>query len=106
MPAQVDLPDASSTLEPEKTMSTSTTVHRSLTFAALTLVTINCTAANSGTPSSERYDILLTGGTVVDGSGASRFTADVAIRGERIAAVARSGLDPTCLLYTSPSPRD
>ena len=95
MPAQVDLPDASSTLEPEKTMSTSTTVHRSLTFAALTLVTINCTAANSGTPSSERYDILLTGGTVVDGSGASRFTADVAIRGERIAAVARSGLDPT-----------
>ena len=95
MSAQVDLPDASSTLEPEKTMSTSTTVHRSLTFAALTLVTINCTAANSGTPSSERYDILLTGGTVVDGSGASRFTADVAIRGERIAAVARSGLDPT-----------
>lgn len=95
MPAQVDLPDASSTLEPEKTMSISTTVHRSLTFAALTLVTINCTAANSGTPSSERYDILLTGGTVVDGSGASRFTADVAIRGERIAAVARSGLDPT-----------
>ena len=95
MPAQVDLPDASSTLEPEKTMSTSTTVHRSLTFAALTLVTINCTAANSGTPSSERYDILLTGGTVVDGSGASRFTADVAIRGERTAAVARSGLDPT-----------
>ena len=95
MPAQVDLPDASSTLEPEKTMSTSTAVHRSLTFAALTLVTINCTAANSGTPSSERYDILLTGGTVVDGSGASRFTADVAIRGERIAAVARSGLDPT-----------
>ena len=93
--AQVDLPDASPTLEPEKAMRTSTTVHRSLTFAALTLVTINCTAANSGTPSSERYDILLRGGTVVDGSGAPRFTADVAIRGERIAAVGRSGLDPT-----------
>jgi len=95
MSAQVDLPDASPTLEPEKAMRTSTTVHRSLTFAALTLVTINCTAANSGTPSSERYDILLRGGTVVDGSGAPRFTADVAIRGERIAAVGRSGLDPT-----------
>ena len=93
--AQVDLPDASPTLEPEKAMRTSTTVHRSLTFAALTLVTINCTATNSGTPSSERYDILLRGGTVVDGSGAPRFTADVAIRGERIAAVGRSGLDPT-----------
>ena len=95
MSAQVDLPDASPTLEPEKAMRTSTTVHRSLTFAALTLVTINCTATNSGTPSSERYDILLRGGTVVDGSGAPRFTADVAIRGERIAAVGRSGLDPT-----------
>ena len=93
--AQVDLPAASPTLEPEKAMRTSTTVHRSLTFAALTLVTINCTATNSGTPSSERYDILLRGGTVVDGSGAPRFTADVAIRGERIAAVGRSGLDPT-----------
>ena len=93
--AQVDLPDASPTLEPEKAMRTSTTVHRSLTFATLTLVTINCTATNSGTPSSERYDILLRGGTVVDGSGAPRFTADVAIRGERIAAVGRSGLDPT-----------
>ena len=95
MSAQVDLPDASPTLEPEKAMRTSTTVHRSLTFAALTLVTINCNATNSGTPSSERYDILLRGGTVVDGSGAPRFTADVAIRGERIAAVGRSGLDPT-----------
>ena len=95
MSAQVDLPDASPTLEPEKAMRTSTTVHRSLTFAALTLVTINCTATNSGTPSSERYDILLRGGTVVDGSGAPRFPADVAIRGERIAAVGRSGLDPT-----------
>ena len=95
MSAQVELPDASPTLEPEKAMRTSTTVHRSLTFAALTLVTINCTATNSGTPSSERYDILLRGGTVVDGSGAPRFTADVAIRGERIAAVGRSGLDPT-----------
>ena len=95
MSAQVDLPDASPTLEPEKAMRTSTTVHRSLTVAALTLVTINCTATNSGTPSSERYDILLRGGTVVDGSGAPRFTADVAIRGERIAAVGRSGLDPT-----------
>jgi N-acyl-D-amino-acid deacylase len=33
------------------------------------------------------YDILLTGGTVVDGTGAVRKAADVAIAGDRIAAV-------------------
>ena len=35
------------------------------------------------------YDIVLKGGTVVDGSGARRFPADVAILKDRIAAVAR-----------------
>jgi N-acyl-D-amino-acid deacylase len=39
-----------------------------------------------------RYDVLLTGGHVVDGTGAPWFTADVAIAGDRISAVGR--LDP------------
>ncbi|MEE4279140.1 MAG: D-aminoacylase [Halieaceae bacterium] len=39
------------------------------------------------------YDLILKGGTVVDGLGNERFTADVAIRGERIAVVSKSGLD-------------
>lgn len=38
------------------------------------------------------YDVLLRGGTVVDGSGAVRFRADVAIKGDRIARIDRSGI--------------
>ena len=35
----------------------------------------------------EQYDVLLTGGTVIDGTGAPRVRADVAVAGDRIAAV-------------------
>lgn len=42
----------------------------------------------------ERYDVLIRGGTVVDGTGAARFPADVAILGDRIVRVSRSPLDP------------
>ncbi|MGH7529705.1 MAG: N-acyl-D-amino-acid deacylase family protein [Gemmatimonadales bacterium] len=38
------------------------------------------------------YDILISGGTVVDGTGAAAFVADVAIRGDRIARVSRTPL--------------
>lgn len=37
----------------------------------------------------ETYDVVVTGGTVIDGSGTDRFRADVGIRGERIVAVSR-----------------
>jgi N-acyl-D-amino-acid deacylase len=43
-------------------------------------------------PSRARYDIVLRGGTVVDGSGGPRYRADLAIQGDRIARVARDGL--------------
>lgn len=36
------------------------------------------------------YDLLLRGGTVIDGTGAARFRADVAIRGDRIARISRT----------------
>ncbi|MDP2955516.1 MAG: D-aminoacylase [Longimicrobiales bacterium] len=45
--------------------------------------------------SAQRYDILIKGGTVVDGTGSPGFVADVAISGDRIAAVSREGIDPS-----------
>ncbi len=40
------------------------------------------------------YDVLVRGGTVVDGSGATGYRADVAVVGTRIVRVERGGLDP------------
>src|SRR5437879_2566003 len=43
---------------------------------------------------SQPYDILITNGTIVDGSGNPWFRADVAIRGDTIAAVGLLGSAP------------
>lgn len=44
-----------------------------------------CASGPHGAPA--RYDLLLAGGTVIDGTGADRYVADVAIRGGAIAAI-------------------
>jgi len=55
-------------------------------------------APPAGTPpapaddSTYDFDVVLAGGTVVDGLGNERYTADLGIRGDRIVAVSRSGL--------------
>lgn len=54
------------------------------------LTALLLTAASA---SAQRYDIVIRGGTVVDGTGAARFQADVAISGDRIVAVSREGID-------------
>ena len=41
-------------------------------------------------PAAPAYDLLLTGGTVIDGTGAARRVADVAIRGDRIVDIGAS----------------
>ena len=55
-----------------------------------TLLALLITASAACGPAAPAYDLLLTGGTVVDGTGAPRRVADVAIRGDRIVAIGTS----------------
>lgn len=57
---------------------------RRLVVAALAALSL-CACASTQSP--ERYDVIISGGTVYDGSGGAPFVADVAIRGDRIAAI-------------------
>jgi dihydroorotase/N-acyl-D-amino-acid deacylase len=49
-------------------------------------------AAVPNSANAQTYDILITNGTVIDGTGAARYRADVAITGSRIAAVSRTAI--------------
>ena len=46
------------------------------------------------TPVEERYDLILKGGTVVDGLGNAPFRADVGLKGDKIVSISRDGLKP------------
>ena len=52
-------------------------------------------AARAQQPATAPYDLVILGGAVVDGTGAARFRADVAVRGDRIVRIDRDGLAAT-----------
>lgn len=62
---------------------------RFLLPGALLLALAGCSPASDQTTP---YDLLIRGGTVIDGTGADRFRADLAIRGDRIVRVDRTGI--------------
>ncbi len=57
-------------------------------FLALLLL---ATVAACGDSAGDSYDIVIRGGTIIDGTGAEPFQGDVAIRGDRIVAVGSLG---------------
>lgn len=57
---------------------------------ALTLLALSCTRGNRE-PGSVPYDLVFTGGWIVDGTGNPRYRGDVAITGDRIAALGYLG---------------
>jgi N-acyl-D-amino-acid deacylase len=62
-------------------------------LAALLLLALALGQTALDAQSRPEWSLLITNGTVVDGTGAARYTADIAISGDRIVAVSRSSLD-------------
>ena len=51
-------------------------------------------AAQAASAQAPEFDVVIKGGTVIDGSGAARFAADVALKGDRIALISRTPIAP------------
>ena len=55
---------------------------------SLAVLLASCASVPPTSPAVEPFDTIIRGGTIVDGTGGAPFTGDVAIRGDRIIAVA------------------
>src|SRR5687767_1082646 len=65
---------------------------RSLCSLGMTLALLLTRALGAQQP---EFDVIIRGGTVIDGSGAPRFLADVALKGDRIALISRVPIPPS-----------
>ncbi len=61
---------------------------------------VACASGGRGAPADPSYDVVITGGRIVDGTGNPWFEGDVGIRGDRIAVIAPGGA-----LATAPAVR-
>jgi len=59
------------------------------------VVSLSMLSGFMSTVEAQRYDVLIRGGMVIDGTGAERYRADVAITDDRIVAVSRTGIEPS-----------
>ena len=59
------------------------------TLALALLISVACQPRPVPDTGAEPWDLVISGGTVIDGTGSARFPADVAVRGDRIAVVSR-----------------
>jgi N-acyl-D-amino-acid deacylase len=60
------------------------------------LLVLGAACAPSRAPVDQlRYDLLIAGGSVIDGTGAARYRADVAISGDRVVLVSRNPIAPS-----------
>ena len=67
------------------------TLAAGLALAMCTVVPETADDASSAGAGGAAFDLVIVGGTVVDGTGADRFTADLGIRDGRVVEIARDG---------------